>query len=1132
MEGTLLGTVVVPGLTALLVFFILTYLHQQSHAPFFRAWQIGWALYVCYFTLNVWSLTGGHAITLWLAKLTLLGAALCAFASTRMLKGEFQLKWYDAGLAIVGTLWAAWNTVAASGEPLGELAAIPLLRVELGIAAILVVAAVKFQATARMRDSLALRLTAFGLGVWALLLALHQADEQSAYLFGAVGHFLGSLPQMMLAIAMVMVQNETERRSLQENLLAFSSLGSGTKQGAGAEVAPALRALLDRLGALFRSPRAALCIAGPYRDTLPSLQNALTPEFLERMERDGGSQALTELLQRHGGVYAVSDLDAAMAAMPAEEADRCRPLRECLRWEKSVAFSAASLRTRDHDFGSVVFVHGSGGELGVSQQRLLGSLARQLALTLENYSFMHDAQRRTQEFELLTQIGQVVSSRLDPDEALLAVQRELGKVLDTATFYVAFQFGNTVRFELDVDEGQLQPKRTREAGQGITEYIIRTGKPVLVRSGMEEFRRKHNLVAMGRPSKCFCGVPIVMYNRPVGMMAAMHYTREFVYDQRDVDIMTTAAGQVAVAIENARMFAEEQRRSRYLAFLNNISKTAISSQDAEQMLPEIVAEIQKNFHYDHIGIGILDYATKDIEIKAEAGTTAQALGKRVPLGVGIMGRVARTGEMQLVQSPSEGHLQGILAGSKSALCIPITYGETLMGVLNVESQRENAFAEQDVLILRTLADLLATALHNVFVFQKMQHQSITDGLTGIKTRRFFLEALQSEWKRAARSGRPFSIVVLDLDKFKEVNDTMGHLEGDLVLARIGRLLEQKVRQSNVVARYGGDEFMILMPETGVEQAQILSERLRLWIATDPMLNERHVTGSFGVATFPLHGATVEDVMRVADEGMYISKRAGGNRVSTADQHAATAGEGTGLTQRQMVNRYVESFLRRDDTGPESVNELVATLIKLANEAEEADRAEILMNALRALTRAAEGREVAASGHGEAVARYAESIGRELMLSPDELAEVLYAARVHDVGKIVIPEEILNKPAALTEAEYELTKSHAEVGARLVAIIPDSMRAQSYVRHHHERFDGTGYPARLTGEAIPLGARIISVAEAYLSMTMERPYAKVKTQAEAVAELEELSGVQFDGMLVRLFVQHLKQAQGEKVRKQR
>src|SRR5512135_1422305 len=146
--------------------------------------------------------------------------------------------------------------------------------------------------------------------------------------------------------------------------------------------------------------------------------------------------------------------------------------------------------------------------------------------------------------------------------------------------------------------------------------------------------------------------------------------------------LNTAAGQVAVAMENARLFSEEQRRARYLAFLNNVSKTAISSQDADQMLSEIVAEIQKNFQFDHIGIGILDYATKDIEIKAEAGTTAKALGKRVPLGTGVLGRVARTNEMVLVQNTGDRHLLGILPESRSVLCLPVSYGETLLGVLN------------------------------------------------------------------------------------------------------------------------------------------------------------------------------------------------------------------------------------------------------------------------------------------------------------------------------------------------------------------------------------------------------------------------------------------------------------------
>ena len=166
----------------------------------------------------------------------------------------------------------------------------------------------------------------------------------------------------------------------------------------------------------------------------------------------------------------------------------------------------------------------------------------------------------------------------------------------------------------------------------------------------------------GKPAKCFCGAPILLGGKPAGTMAAMSTVREFVFEQRDLEVMQIAAGQVSVAVENARLFAEEQRRARQFAFLNNISKTAISSEDSEQMLAEIVGHIQKDFHFDHIGIGILDYATKDIEIKAEAGTTSQAMGKRIPLGTGILGRVARTGERALVQTTGEAQLQGVLPG--------------------------------------------------------------------------------------------------------------------------------------------------------------------------------------------------------------------------------------------------------------------------------------------------------------------------------------------------------------------------------------------------------------------------------------------------------------------------------------
>ena len=469
----------------------------------------------------------------------------------------------------------------------------------------------------------------------------------------------------------------------------------------------------------------------------------------------------------------------------------------------------------------------------------------------------------------------------------------------------------------------------------------------------------------------------------------------------------------------------------------------------------------------------------------------------------------------LVQNAGPGQLAGVLPESRAVLCLPISYGETLLGVLNVESRDENAFAPQDVLILNTLADLLATALHNSFVFRKLQQQSITDGLTGIKTRRFFWEALTSEWRRASRSGRPFSVVLIDLDKFKEVNDSLGHLEGDLVLARVGRLLEQKCRQSNVVARYGGDEFIILMPETGMEQAQVLAERLRLWLATDPMLEEHHVTGSFGVASFPVHGFSMEDLIRVADAGMYVAKHAGGNQVSMSD----TFGEGSAV-QRQLVSGYIEGFLQREHNGPEHLEELVTTLRKLCGREDDADQ-RAMKEAVEALSRAAELREHSAAGHGEQCGHYAGMIARGLNLSAPEVEDTIFAARVHDVGKLFISDRILNKPGALTEDEFAVIKRHPQQGAKVLRSIPEIERVAQAIESHHEAFDGSGYPFGLKGEDIPLHGRIVAVCDAYVNMMSDRTFAPPKTDEQAMAELGKLSGTRFDGMIVRLFARLLK-----------
>src|SRR5438309_6236907 len=1122
MNSVIIISGVIPGAVALLLFLIFTYLYEQSRQQYFRAWQLGWGAYSLHYGLDAWSYFGGpQGILSLLSSLLLVLMAMCIFVSTRLMRQKFRLRWYDivVGAALVGL--ALWNLAAHStgGMIRPELLPQPHYRLEVGLAAVLLYSSFHFYRNAYQKGSLAFRFLAISLAIWAVLTGAGEFQTAFIQRFGNIGHLLGPLPQMLLGIAMVMVLFENERNAVQENALAFSTLGVDPRRLLSAEdLVPSMTAVLDRLVNPLPTRRAVICIAEQWRGVLPSVQRGFSPEFVQKLEKTGAGEYVCELAYRRGGFFTFRDIFDMTEPLPALPGGRFEDFKRVLAEENIRHLTAVSLQTREHNFGVILFPHAQLRVFGSSNLRLLIGLALQIGLTLENYVVMHDAQRRTKEYELLTQIGQAISSRLDQDEVLRTIQKELGQIFDTSEFYIAFQEGDEIRFELETEKDKILPKRSRKTTNGLTELIISTGKALLIRSDLEKIRERLGAVQVGgEPAKCFCAAPIMLGGKPAGAMVAMSTEREYVFQQRDLEVMQTAAGQLSVAVENARLFAEELRRSHQLAFLNSISKTAISSEDAEQMLADIVAEIQKAFRFDHIGIGILDYVTKEIEIKAEAGSTAQAKGKRIPLGTGVVGRVALSNERALVQKADEGHLPGILPESRAVLCIPMTYGESLLGVLNVESREENAFSEQDVLIMSTLADLLATALHNAFIFQKLQQQSITDGLTGIKTRRFFWEALTSEWKRASRSGRPFSVVLIDLDKFKEVNDTFGHLEGDLVLARVGRLLEQRCRQSNVVARYGGDEFIILMPETGVEQARSLAERLRLWLAQDAMLAEHAITGSFGVASFPAHGFSAEDIIRVADAGMYVSKHAGGDRVSTAEEF----GDGeTSAVQRQLISGYIEGFLQREHTGPEHLEELTATLRRLCG-GEEDCNVQVLKESIEALARASEPREFHASGHGDMVGRYAEMIGRALALPPDELVELAYAARVHDVGKIFVPERIVSKTGTLTEEEYTQMKMHARIGAEIVGTIPGSVMLQKAVEHHHEAFDGSGYPNGLRGEEIPLWGRILALADAFVNMTTERSFAPAKTPEQALAEIEKLSGTRYDGMLVRVLLRQLR-----------
>src|ERR1700731_3140626 len=695
-------------------------------------------------------------------------------------------------------------------------------------------------------------------------------------------------------------------------------------------------------------------------------------------------------------------------------------------------------------------------------------------MAVENSVLVQESARRSEEIHMLNEIGRALSSTLDPEALFETILSELKRLVDVNHFYIALlnPVQNKIRFEIEVRDGVPQPKRSRPYGdQHVTEYVMRTRQPLLIRENYAEELRKVGLKSR-LDNGCFCGVPLLLYERVIGVMAVQS-PREGAFDAGHLEMMRVVASEAVIALENARLFREERAKSRHLTLLNNISRNVITTLNLDEMLAKIAEELEQGLDYSHIGIGLLDYSNKEIVIQGEAGHRKGALGRRLGLDGNVVGHVARTGQMAVVnyQDPEQAGGEPVLEGSVSAIALPIVYADQLHGVLYVETDRDADFPQEEVLFLGTLADLISGALHNALTFQKAQEQAITDGMTGLKTHRFFMEALSAEWKRSTRAGHSFSLVLLDLDRFKFVNDFYGHLDGDLVLQRVAHILGLNCRRSDVVARYGGDEFVILMPETDSTQSHQLAAKLRSWICSDPVLREKNVTSSFGVATFPLNGSTPQELIQVADASMYLSKHQGGNTVSTADQFNS---DDSRKWKRDVLDAYLGVTLKRlFATGPDAFVEIYSRIEQFARSLAEtesnrsgqngAQKASprsseassfeplppVVMDTLTSLALAVDAKDQFTQGHSQKVSGYAVLIAESIGLEGRQIEEIRLGGMLHDVGKVGILESILNKSGPLNPDEWEAMKRHVEYGTKLLEPLRATEHIRKMVAHHHE-----------------------------------------------------------------------------------
>src|SRR5580658_971810 len=400
MNSVATGLVLIPGVVALLVLLVFTYLYEQNRHSYFRAWQLAWAAYTLHYGLKaVEHFYRPSPLLFFLSSLLLVGMAMCIFVSTRLMKEPFQLKWYDIALTVAGVLLASISLRAhiASGV-FSENATPPpvYLQLEIGLAVMLFYCSFHFYRYAFRRNSVAFRTLAFSLALWAALMGAGQLSQPFVNVVGQLGGFLAPIPQMLLALAMVMVLFENERNAVQENALAFSTLGVDPRRLLSAsDLIPSLQTFVERLVAPLPSRRAIFFVSQQWRGTVPSVQKGFSAEFLEKLQKTQAGDYVAELAYRRGGVVTFRNLAELEEPLPVLSGGKFEACKQALLAEGITDLMAVSLQTREHNFGVLLFPHAERRMFGNSNLRLLIGLALQIALTLENYVVMHEAQRRT-----------------------------------------------------------------------------------------------------------------------------------------------------------------------------------------------------------------------------------------------------------------------------------------------------------------------------------------------------------------------------------------------------------------------------------------------------------------------------------------------------------------------------------------------------------------------------------------------------------------------------------------------------------------------------------------------------------------------------------------------------------------
>ena len=477
---------------------------------------------------------------------------------------------------------------------------------------------------------------------------------------------------------------------------------------------------------------------------------------------------------------------------------------------------------------------------------------------------------------VLYDAGQAVLSTFDLDEVLqriLAIAHDYFHLRNVAIGLLDKQSQELyIRSQIGWDEGQ--DKIRVPLGQGITGAAALKKQPVYAPDVSQDPR----YFCSAKSTRSELAIPLMVQDEVVGVLDCQS-DRVNHFDPETIDLLTLFSTHASIALQNARLYSLEQQRARQLQAINAIAQQTTAVLDLEELLRRVCQLIQDAFRVSHVSLFLRE--DHDLVLRAHHGTLTPCISEG--------GRFSATQEPWasiLADSITSiekdfGGTSGtkFFAESAARMCIPlVSFGQTL-GVLALDSAKADAFRDGDQQSLESVADICATAIQNAHYVDRVKQLAYLDGLTGIFNRRFFELRIMEEIERARRGGAGMAVIMADIDQFKRLNDEFGHVLGDEVLRQVSSLFHQQLRKIDVVCRYGGEEFGILLTQVNAQQALSVAEKLRKIVESWPFPGvPRTVTISAGAAAFPEHGKTRDELVRAADSALYAAKQAGRNRV--------------------------------------------------------------------------------------------------------------------------------------------------------------------------------------------------------------------------------------------------------------